>query len=612
MRFPLLAPEVPWFVVLPDTPVPGEVLDALLDRAAHNIAYASGRPWLVGNWPEHHAVVAVEGTSRVALIGHSSVTQECLAHVTQRLDDVTSLDSVLSSAAGSYHVVATARDRLRVQGTASGVRRVFHGRLKGQVVASDRVDVLAAVLDAEIDLRAVALSLLDPMRPHPLDDVPMWQGVSPVPADRYLLVGVNGRPRNVQWWHAPEPVLTLELGARKLASALSDAVRTRLRGPEVASFDLSGGVDSTAVAFLAAREPTRFVAYTATAYDPADDDLAWARMAMGELPGVVHDVLPSSALPLAYHGISTASDDLDEPCVGVVDRAKLLTAYGRLARRGSTVHLTGYGGDEVLEAAPNHLHSLARSDLVDALKLFRAVRLNSRWPVLPSMRTVLRSEPYSAWLHEVSGRLSGDHSRRTVPDLEWEVTPRLPPWVTEDARALVLDSFRELGGSIAPLASPRGRHADLSAIRGSARFVRSVAQLVAPTGLPMAAPFLDDRVIEACLSVDPMVRLTPWRYKALLNEAMRDTVPDHLRARTTKADCSADEEAGIRNNRADLLALCADSQLARLGFVDADQLRAGCRYSLGPQRLHEPLQQTMACEVWLRRVIGRGTVEGQR
>jgi asparagine synthase (glutamine-hydrolysing) len=167
--------------------------------------------------------------------------------------------------------------------------------------------------------------------------------------------------------------------------------------------------------------------------------------------------------------------------------------------------------------------------------------------------------------------------------------------VVRQAIEAVLDSAR-------PLADTCGQHASILAIRSSARMVRSFAQMVAPTGLPLAAPLLDDQVIEACLAVRAHERTTPWEYKPLIKEAMRGIVPARSLERVTKAEGSAEEEAGLRACRADLLALTDGSRLAELGLVDSDRLRASCHYSPAPERPHESLQQTFACEVWLRGV----------
>jgi asparagine synthase (glutamine-hydrolysing) len=126
-------------------------------------------------------------------------------------------------------------------------------------------------------------------------------------------------------------------------------------------------------------------------------------------------------------------------------------------------------------------------------------------------------------------------------------------------------------------------------------------------GVTLAAPYYDDRVVEAGLAVRPQERITPWRYKPLIIEAMRGVVPDESLTRQTKANGSGDEEPGLRRHRADLLAMFEDSRLARLGLIDAGAVRETLARPLPPSLQLGMLDQTVACEVWLRS-LERSTV----
>jgi asparagine synthase (glutamine-hydrolysing) len=85
---------------------------------------------------------------------------------------------------------------------------------------------------------------------------------------------------------------------------------------------------------------------------------------------------------------------------------------------------------------------------------------------------------------------------------------------------------------------------------------------------------------------------------------MRGIVPDESLARQTKANGSCDEDPGMRRHRAELLALCEDSRLGRLGLIDADALRRTCTGPIPPELQFGVLYQTVACEVWLRALEG--------
>jgi asparagine synthase (glutamine-hydrolysing) len=173
--------------------------------------------------------------------------------------------------------------------------------------------------------------------------------------------------------------------------------------------------------------------------------------------------------------------------------------------------------------------------------------------------------------------------------------------VTPDAAATVGGLIRaEAGAAAEPLAAGRGQHRELETMRFVSRIARQFDQLAHRLGTTLAAPYYDDRVIEAGLAVRPQDRVTPWRYKPLIVESMAGIVPEASLTRQTKANGTCDEEPGLRRHRADLLALWEGSRLGRLGLIDAEALRELCARPLPAHLPIGVLYQTVACEVWLR------------
>jgi asparagine synthase (glutamine-hydrolysing) len=147
---------------------------------------------------------------------------------------------------------------------------------------------------------------------------------------------------------------------------------------------------------------------------------------------------------------------------------------------------------------------------------------------------------------------------------------------------------------------PPGQHEVLDRVHNGARLVRQDQQVMGGAGLTMAAPYLDDRVIEACLSVRLDERSTPWANKPILVKAMSDLLPSRILNRTTKTDGSSDHQAGLRRNRAELRALFEESRLAKMGIIDVDKIRSTLLGPYPPNLLPAALWQTLACEIWLR------------
>jgi asparagine synthase (glutamine-hydrolysing) len=216
------------------------------------------------------------------------------------------------------------------------------------------------------------------------------------------------------------------------------------------------------------------------------------------------------------------------------------------------------------------------------------------------LRQLLDSHSYRSWLAEVPATLTAPRPPATEPLLEWGFRPRLPPWATGDAVEAVRDQIAAAASGAEPLSPRRGQHRELEAMRYLSRMTRQFEQMAGELGLAFAAPYYDDRVVEAGLAVRPAERVTPWRYKPLIVEAMRGIVPAAALTRETKANGSGDEEPGLRRHRGDVLALWDDSRLGALGLLDAEAARAACAGPLPPDLQFGVLDQVVACEVWLR------------
>jgi len=328
-----------WFVVLADCGSAGPLGDALRRHAIREVSHPSGRPWLLGCWPETMLSSGQAGAAKIAVIGQHALTSEQLAGAAGRIRTAADLDRVAGSLVGSAHLLASVDGRVRVQGTVTGIRRVFHARVAGTTVAADRADVLAHLLNSTLDEERLALHLLEPPILYPLAGQPVWRGVALLPTDRYLVIDSDGKHRSVRWWTPPEPVMPMAEGAAALRQALSAAVAARTRGRQLVSCDL-GGVDSTAICSLAAHQETKVVAYTGASPDPLADDVAWAARTVAGLGNVEHHVIPADEMPLVYHGLLRLDEQLDEPCAVTVDRDRWLIIAQRAAARGSSLHLT--------------------------------------------------------------------------------------------------------------------------------------------------------------------------------------------------------------------------------------------------------------------------------
>ncbi|CCK25646.1 asparagine synthetase [Streptomyces davaonensis JCM 4913] len=587
--------------VFPDCADAAAVARSFSRPGTQTLEHDSGRPWLIGRWRDDEIVQARAGsTVALALLGRSDVDAADLRRAAGRARNLSDIDTWARSLPGSFHLLACVDGRIHVRGTASGLRLVFHAEVDGVQVAATRADVLAAALGADPDPEQIAVRLLWPV-PHPLYQAPMWRGITAVAPQDALELSADGHlARHTPWWTPPEPTVPLAMGAPRVQEALVEAVAARTRQGGVVSCDLSGGLDSTSITFLAHRSPARVVASTWPGRDPADTDLYWAQQAARRLPGVEHVIWDAEDSPLVYTDLLDIDDLLDEPTIGVMDRSRVLHHLPALAEHGSRLHLTGIGGDHVAWCSEAYYHRMARTRPLFALRQLRGFKALWQWPLGGMLRALADGRSYGTWLADAEHRMRDPLPDTVSAGLGWGMSPRLFAWVTPEAEDLAGAALRQAAERARPLHRDRGLHTDLEQIRSCSRIIRQWDHMAARTGVPMASPFLDDRVIEACLAVRPSERVSPWRYKPLLTAAMHGIVPEPSLRRSNKAAASMDAADGLRRHRGDLMALWEDSHLARMGLVDADMLRRLAQRPATPELRDAVLYSTIAAEVWLR------------
>ncbi|MDK1476517.1 asparagine synthase-related protein [Streptomyces sp. 549] len=475
-------------------------------------------------------------------------------------------------------------------------------------IAGDRADVVAGLLERELDEKRLAAHLLTLGLLHPLSGRPVWHGVEDLPGTHWLKLTADGRTRPVRWWTPPQPDLPLREGAERFRDALTAAVELRTRGRRLLTADL-GGLDSTAVYCLAVRGDARVVSYTAATHDALGDDVHWARRTVGALgQSENHHVVPAERIPLTFDGLAELDDHLDAPSLMSVDRNRRMSLLHLAAEQGSPLHLTGLGGDELLAGAAARLHGMVTTHPRTAVPLLRGYTAKYGWSRRRVLRQLLDRRPYRSWLRQVAADLRAPQQHPLEPLLAWSTAPRLPPWATGDAAEAVRELINAEADSAEPLGGGgHGLHRELVTMRLVSQFARHIGQMAAPLGVACAAPYYDDRVVEAALAVDDRERITPYRYKPLIVEAMRGVVPEESRSRATKANATLEEEAGLREHRDQLLALCEQSRLGELGLVDVPTLREWAGRPLAAESESELLHPTVACEVWLRSHESRRT-----
>ncbi|GHH91114.1 asparagine synthase [Streptomyces capillispiralis] len=593
-----------WWVMLPDTASAAVVARRLCQEGVRSVSHASGRPWLIGCWDARQEVSARAGEVRVVVLGRSSVRAEVLGRRLERVRRPSEVEQAVGGVAGSFHVLASVGGRVWARGTASAACRVFTTRIGELPVAAGRADVLAALSGASPDWEMLALRLMSPpVTSTVLADRTVWQNVHAVPAQEVVAWERDGRRALAAcWWRPPEPHLSLKEAAAEVRTALVEAVGTCTAAGGTISADASGGLDSTSLCFLAAREAGHLVTIHWEGRDPQNDDGVWATRVREALPSAAHLVVPAGQSPDWFTGVGGLRLPSEEPCPWVRDFAKQSDLLQRVAAHGSRLHLGGGGGDELFTPYLAYLQDLAAAKPWRVWGQLRHHHHQWRVSRLSQARSVLERTSYRRWLLDAAGHLALAPQSGFAGMLGWQPEPRAPGWTTPEAVATMKRALRTVAANNPqPLSPHRSVHAVLQQVREGGNTVRVMNQTM--QGPDIALPYTDDAVVTAALSVRPPEAVQPGTVKPLLGTALTGIVPAHILARQTKGTYDADFYQALRRHRGQLLALAEDSLLARAGLIDAQRLRGAVHFHANHADT-APLIYTVGCEVWLRSLEG--------
>jgi asparagine synthase (glutamine-hydrolysing) len=217
-------------------------------------------------------------------------------------------------------------------------------------------------VDARLDPEGLSHLLTFGLLPSPFT---LRRGVQQVRPGAWVRLGAGEAPREQRW--APEPgprEPRLHGGAQALSEQLEDILSASVAAHLVSDVPigvlLSGGVDSSTVAALAARHAGRVKTFAVVHRDPRYDERDAAR-AVAEVIGSDHHELEFSDAPLSEAELDTLVDHHGDPFADSSSLAVL--RLSREMRRHVTVALSGDGGDEVFAGYPR----FAQLRLVSAL-----------------------------------------------------------------------------------------------------------------------------------------------------------------------------------------------------------------------------------------------------
>jgi asparagine synthase (glutamine-hydrolysing) len=483
-----------------------------------------------------------------------------------------------------------ARDRF-------GIKPLYY-RLAGDSLAfASELKALLALpdLSREVDLDALAAFLAFNSIPAPLT---IYQGVQKLPAGHVLVWerGQKGGAVDVERYARPSPVPSADVRrepeselAEELRARLRDSVRAHLVADVPVGVLLSGGVDSSALAALAALESSKRVSTFTIGFEDASFDERRGARLVAERYGTDHHELVLR--PDAAELLTELARVFDEP---FGDSSAIPTyLVSRLARRHVKVALSGEGGDELFGGYFTYV-----ADLL-------ARRIGRLAPTLRPLVELLPSSSRRAGLEYMA--------KRFVRAADRPVLERHHGWkeiFSLDARAELLSPARRSEAD--PLDVYRARYRETDGAEELARLqdvdlgVYLVDDLLVKTdrasmahSLEVRVPYLDTVVADFALGLPEAMKVRGLAKKRLLRLAVAPLLPTEV-ADGRKRGFSIPAAAWLRGELVPFAReVLARERLARQGFFEPDVVgRIVDDHVAGREDLSRQIWGLLAFSLW--------------
>jgi asparagine synthase (glutamine-hydrolysing) len=404
-----------------------------------------------------------------------------------------------------------------------------------------------------------------------------YEGIHRVLAGTRIDVAPGGLPETAHWWdwlpQMEEPAsLRLEDVAIRYRALLEDAVDQRRIGRTAAH--LSGGMDSTAIALLAARqaaaadeEPVHGLALVYERLGVLSRERPFVESVVGT-PGLqLHRLNGDDCLDFDAYDDQT---NPDEPVLSFYQSAMCHSLLKRAADMRVQTLLTGFGADELVGLQPFQLHDMLRSG-----------RWLSAWREASSLATARCDSPwrylgrYGLHYFLPAPLQGGIGCWRRGGRVAWERQQAytIGPWVRPQfARQQGLwqrsvERLQSRSDRCRPLALSMALEALEFGVGDAFRW-----EVGAPNGVHVAQPFLDPRLVRFCLGFQGRISTDPNRQKPILADALRDVLPAVIRERPGKGHFNEVFFGGLARNLRSLEALVERAPVNDLEIVDKAEL----------------------------------------
>lgn len=439
------------------------------------------------------------------------------------------------------------------------------------------------------------------MTGYPLAGKSALKGIRQLPPG-WALSLKDGRLRTWEYWdlkfdynrgRSPQDT------AAQLSDLVDDAVRIQCRSDAPLGCHLSGGLDSSTLAALAARHRLPLNTFSIR-FDggPAFDESRFSRSVAGHLGTIHHEAVPTADTLAGLLG--TLAWHADGPMPDISSFSYYTVA--RLAAQHVTVALTGHGGDELFAGYPAQFQTVfGNTSMFD---------MRAQQPANPPLATRIRMGLRRHGVLAAAKRfLFGPNPLGSQETLETR-------WIRLHCAApldnpMLLPGFRRsLGGYDSRddyLAIFRQAKTDELLDRCLYHDLRCYLPILLhqedrtsmAVSLESRVPLLDHRIIEFLATVPPEQKIVDRQPKALLRKVAHGLVPEQILQRRDKGAFSVPTRQWFTGELAPMVReIILSPRALERGIFDPAELRSGWHGTTGAWA-------ALSLELWFRIYVDR-------
>lgn len=369
-----------------------------------------------------------------------------------------------------------------------------------------------------------------------------FEGIYEVPPGSYLRINETGRQETNYWklpLHKPTGYKyhTIEEAAEAFELLFSDAVKLRLRADVQVAAYLSGGIDSSVTtSFIKKISPENLRTFSIGFKEKDYDESSYQSIAADYFK-TEHSSIVCSSEEIAEH-FKEVVWHTEAPLLRTAPTPMSLLAKS-VRDQNIKVVITGEGADELLGGYNIFKETkIRRFWAKDPQSKYRSLLLKKLYPYLPQMKNANNNVLKMFFGYKLTETESPVYSHL----LRWQNTSRINNYLSEAFKTeignynAVKDYENQLGSSLDGYDYlTKAQWIELNLFMSGYLLSSQGDRMGMAHSIEGRYPFLDHRIIEFCMSLDPDLKLHGLNEKYLLKKMMKGRLPDAILNRSKQA-----------------------------------------------------------------------------